>query len=170
MRSGRLLLAITALTVVVVDQLSKGWVVAQLPVGVPMPGPETTLGRFFSLTHVHNTGVAFGLGRGNNAFFTLVALTVVAGIFLYERRLPAGAIWPRLALGLVAGGAIGNIIDRLRHGYVTDFFDFKFFPVFNVADSCIVVGTLSLAAYLWYSDAAASRAEALPATPVAAED
>jgi signal peptidase II len=98
-----------------------------------------------------------------------VALVVVAGIFLYERQLPPAAVWPRLALGLVAGGAIGNVIDRFRQGYVTDFLDFKFWPVFNVADSCIVVGVLVLAAYLWRQDMAASRGEPRPG-PLAVEE
>jgi signal peptidase II len=171
MRShGRALLALTALAVLLLDQLTKWLVVQNLAVGVPVPGPDTALGRFFSLTHVHNTGVAFGLGKGNNGLFTLVALAVVGGIFLYERRLPAGAIWPRLALGLVAGGALGNIVDRLRQGHVTDFLDFKFWPVFNLADSCVVVGVLALAVWLWRSDASAPEAaEAAPATPRAAE-
>jgi signal peptidase II len=169
MRRGTLIVLATALVVLGVDQLSKWLVVQSLAVGVPVPGAETALGRFFSFTHTHNTGVAFGLGQGNNALFTLVAIGVVAGIFVYERRLPGGARWPRIALGLVAGGALGNVIDRIRHGYVTDFLDFKFWPVFNLADSCIVVGVLALAFYLWRTDAAAQRVEPLT-QPATAED
>lgn len=142
----------TALTVVGLDQATKWLVVQHLAVGVPLPGPETGLGKFFSFTHVHNTGVAFGLGRGNSGLFTLIALAVVVGLVVYQWRLPAAALWPRFALGLVAGGAVGNILDRLRQGYVTDFLDFKFWPVFNVADSCVVVGVLLLALYLWRQD------------------
>ena len=158
MRRGLAVFLLTALAVVLLDQASKWLVVQNLAVGVPLPGPETALGRFFSLTHVHNTGVAFGLGRGNSSLFTLVALGVVAGLVLYERRLPAGAMLPRLALGLIAGGAVGNVIDRLRQGHVTDFLDFKFWPVFNVADSCVVVGVLVLAYCLWRQDVAQSAA------------
>jgi signal peptidase II len=156
MRPGTRLFALTALAVVLLDQLTKWLVVRSLPVGVPLPGTDTLMGRFFSFTHVHNTGVAFGLGRGNNALFTLVALGVTAGVFVYQRGLPDGDRWPRFALGLVAGGALGNILDRVRQGYVTDFLDFKLWPVFNVADSCVVVGVLLLAWYLWRQDSAAS--------------
>jgi signal peptidase II len=171
MRPGTRLFLLTALAVILLDQLSKWLVVQNLAVGVPLPGPDTLVGRFFSLTHVHNTGVAFGLGRGNNALFTLVALGVTAGIVVYQRGLPVDARWPRFALGLIAGGALGNVIDRLRQGYVTDFLDFKFFPVFNLADSCIVVGVLLLAWYLWRLEATAKPATdpAAMAPPVGGE-
>jgi signal peptidase II len=166
MRPGTRLFLLTALAVVLLDQLSKWLVVQSLPVGMPMPGPDTLVGRYFSLTHVHNTGVAFGLGRGNNALFTLVALAVTAGIVVYQRGLPEGDRWPRIALGLVAGGAVGNLIDRFRQGYVTDFLDFKFWPVFNVADSCVVIGVLLLAWYLWRQErAGAPKGEASAAAP-----
>ena len=150
MRRDRLLLLATALAVLLLDQLSKAWVVANLAVGQPLPGPETALGRLFSLTHVHNTGIAFGLGRGNNGLFTLIALGILGGILLYERRLPAGAVWPRVALGMVAGGAIGNVIDRLRQGHVTDWLDVGPWPVFNVADASIVAGVVVLAGLMLF--------------------
>jgi signal peptidase II len=166
MRPGTRLFLLTALAVLLLDQLSKWLVVQALPVGAPLPGPDTLLGRFFSLTHVHNTGVAFGLGRGNNALFTLLALGITAGIVVYQRSLPDAERWPRFALGLIAGGALGNILDRVRQGYVTDFLDFKFWPVFNVADSCVVVGVLLLAVYLWRQDTTAATApDPAAATP-----
>jgi len=167
MRRNFLIFLLTALAVVALDQLSKWLVIQTLPLGVPLPGPDTVIGRFASLTHVHNTGVAFGLFRGNNGLFTLLALAVTVAIAVYERQLPVGERWPRVALGLIAGGAVGNIIDRVRYGYVTDFLDVKFWPVFNVADSCVVVGVLLLTWYLWRLEQEPGP-EALPAVPAPA--
>lgn len=105
---------------------------------------------FFSLTYVRNTGAAFGFLADAHPgfrvpFFLIVPIiaTVVLG-FLYK-ELPKEAKWRALALGLVTGGAIGNLIDRVRLGYVVDFLDFHYktayyFPAFNVADSAICVG------------------------------
>jgi len=135
-----------ALLVVAADQLSKLWIRSNLPVGQSLP--ETG---FFRLTHVHNTGAAFGLFKGQSFPLMVVALVGVVIILLYafflHRRFPS--LDYRLtnsALGLVLGGTIGNnLIDRLRFGYVTDFIDVGIWPVFNIADSAIVVGIIIFA-------------------------
>ena len=136
---------IIALLVVAADQLTKLWIRSNLPVGQSLP--ETG---FFRLTHVHNTGAAFGLFYGQSFPLTVVALVGVVIILLYalflHRRFPS--LDYRLtnsALGLVLGGTIGNLIDRLRFGYVTDFIDVGIWPVFNIADSAIVVGVIIFA-------------------------
>ena len=138
-------LFIIALLVVTADQLTKLWIRSNLPVGQSLP--ETG---FFRLTHVHNTGAAFGLFYGQSFPLMVVALVGVVIILLYafflHRRFPS--LDYRLtnsALGLVLGGTIGNLIDRLRSGYVTDFIDVGIWPVFNIADSAIVVGIIIFA-------------------------
>jgi signal peptidase II len=76
--------------------------------------------------------------------FALVALVVSAGIILYYRRVAAGPLLLRVGLALVLGGAVGNLIDRIRLGYVVDFIDLRWWPVFNAADSAVVIGVATL--------------------------
>lgn len=111
-----------------------------------------SLGRIFAITHVRNRGAAFGLLPNADLLFVLVAVVVIVAILYYSRSLSAEELWVRVSLGLQLGGAAGNLVDRLRlDGYVTDFFAFKPWPtgVFNVADSCIVVGMGILIYRLW---------------------
>ncbi len=140
----------TALLVVVADQLSKTWIRSNLVVGQSLP--ETG---FFRLTHIHNTGAAFGLFRDQSFTLTIVAFVGIVVLLLYAlliyRRFPI--LDNRLgksALGLVLGGTVGNLIDRLRFGYVTDFIGVGIWPPFNVADSSITVGVVVFAGALLY--------------------
>ncbi len=130
--------------VLVVDQLSKAIVESWLPLNstwAPIPG----IASLFRISHVANTGAAFGLFPTGSALFTLVAIGVSIFIIIYNFRLPAHNALYRVALGLMLGGALGNLIDRLRQDQVTDFFDFGPWPVFNVADLCIVSGVVLMA-------------------------
>lgn len=168
-----LLLVWVALTVIVIDQITKALVVANIPAWESWM-PLDAIRPYFTITHVQNTGAAFGLFQGGGDLFAVIALVVAALIVYFYFQLP-GSIWPvRLALGLQLGGALGNWIDRVRLGYVVDFFDFKFWPVFNIADSAIVVGTLSLVVLMWWEDRRAARqqaeAEAAPGSVDGAED
>jgi len=147
-----------ALLVVAADQLSKIWIRSNLAIGQSLP--ETG---FFRLTHIYNTGAAFGLFHGQSFSLTIVALVGIVILLLYVlifyRRFPF--LVNRLgksALGLVLGGTIGNLIDRLRFGYVTDFIDIGIWPAFNIADSAIVVGIIIFA----YSLLLLARAEKRP--------
>jgi len=135
----------TALPLVAADQLSKFWIRSNLAKGESL----FEVG-FFRLTHVHNTGAAFGLFQGQSFPLTIIASVGVAALLLYalffhhmfpflDNRLG------NLALGLVLGGTVGNLIDRIRFGYVTDFIDVGIWPTFNIADSAIVVGIIILA-------------------------
>ena len=139
---------LTAFLVVAADQLSKTWIRDNLAKGESLP--ETG---FCRLTHVHNTGVAFGLFQGHSFLFTIIAvvgivLLLIFVLFFY-RRLHFPDSWlADTALGLILGGTIGNLIDRLRLGYVTDFIDFGIWPAFNIADSAIVVGVIIFAYFL----------------------
>ncbi|MCI0395578.1 MAG: signal peptidase II [Chloroflexi bacterium] len=137
-----LLFLVTA-AVIVVDHLSKLFIEAWLPLNQSWR-PFPTLADYFQITHVSNTGAAFGLFPSQGPVFMIVAFIVSLVIILYNYRLPAGHRLFRLALGLQLGGALGNLIDRLRLGHVTDFLDFGPWPVFNLADTSIVAGVAVL--------------------------
>ncbi len=101
---------------------------------------------YFSLTYAENTGVSFGLFRGNNTFFILFTLALAGTLLFLRRKVEAYGKVAALGLALVLGGAIGNLYDRISYGYVVDFFNFSFFPaVFNVADSAITAGAVLMA-------------------------
>lgn len=136
-------LFVVAGIVIVLDQLSKYIVEAALPLQQSW-APFPAIASFFRFTHVTNTGAAFGIFPAGSAFFTIMALIVSLAIIYYNFTLPAGSRMLRLALGLQLGGAIGNLLDRLRLGYVTDFLDFGPWPVFNLADTSIVAGVMLL--------------------------
>jgi signal peptidase II len=149
---GRLGLFLIVLALVVaLDQLSKLWVRAHLTLGESLP----ITGRL-SLTYIGNTGSIFGL-LANQAF--LLIITGVASlliILLFLRYLSPATTLGIVAIGLILGGAVGNLIDRLRFGYVTDFIDFRLWgnfhwPAFNIADAALTVGILMLIYYLYKS-------------------
>jgi signal peptidase II len=141
---GFLFLGVAAL-VVVVDQVTKRLAVERLRGKPSVPVVDDIL----RLTYVENRGAAFGLLQDQTAFFVLVGIVVIGVIAASYRYLPRSGFRLHLALGLQLGGAIGNLLDRVRQGYVVDFVDFGYrsnwWPVFNVADSAIVVGVALLA-------------------------
>lgn len=98
----------------------------------------------FHLTLVLNTGAAFGLFKHFTFFFIAMSLFVIALICFYAFRFRQKDMIVSGALGLILGGAAGNLIDRLLFGYVIDFLDFRIWPVFNIADSCITIGAILL--------------------------
>lgn len=137
--------ALLALGVFVLDQASKQWVLA-LFVGMPPPVEVTG---FFNLVLVLNKGVSFGLFSGLDAVYAMIAITstVACGVAVWLWRLQD--LWLTWPLGLVLGGAVGNICDRFYYGGVVDFLDFHVagfhWPAFNVADSAIVIGVVLIA-------------------------
>jgi signal peptidase II len=143
----KIILPAVAFLILVADQISKHLVQSNLGPGQSW-NPVASLTPWVSITHVTNTGAAFGLFQDQGSLFVVIAVVVVAAIILYYRHLPAGQWWIKTSLGLQLGGALGNLLDRLRLGYVVDFIDFKIWPVFNVADSSIVIGVAILAYYL----------------------
>ena len=100
-------------------------------------------------TFISNTGAAFGMFPQLGTVFMVIAVIVVAGIVIYHNQLPTENIWVRISLGLPLGGAMGNLLDRLMHGYVVDFVDIGFWPIFNIADLSIVLGVIFLTYHLW---------------------
>lgn len=143
--------------VFVIDQLSKYYVsqtfsyLESVPV---IPG-------IFDLTYVRNYGAAFGIFQNGRPLFILVTLITI-GLFLYFYRDFCEDWLTRLAGGLAFGGILGNFLDRLRLGYVVDFFDFKIWPVFNIADSAIVVGMIFLAWRIIFSPDSCTQAIKTP--------
>ena len=137
-------LFLTALLVVAADQLSKIWVRFYLE------GQLIYKMGFFQLTHVSNTGAAFGLFHDQSFALTIVAIVGIVAIlfyalFAYRHFTFLGSMSNRVALGLILGGTVGNLVDRLRFGSVTDFIDIGIWPAFNIADSAIVVGVIIFA-------------------------
>ncbi len=120
-------LAAFASTVVILDQLSKHFVVTS------------------SLPVIQNSGGTFGILGNNNSLFAFISLLIICGVIWFVLKQGRASVASRILLALILGGGISNIIDRLRLGYVIDFIQVPFWPAFNVADACIsigVVGTL----------------------------
>jgi signal peptidase II len=125
------------------DHWVKHMVVEQLAAGESRP----VFDGWFSLTYLRNTGAAFSLFRNHTSVLTVVTAAVLVLLLIYVIRHRHGHPACLTALSLVIGGGIGNLIDRAARGYVVDMFDFHFFPVFNVADICVVAGCILLAVY-----------------------
>jgi signal peptidase II len=133
-----------ALFVIAADQLTKWWIRASLA-----PGESLYDVGFFRIVYARNTGAAFGIFQGHPLVFTVVDFVGIAVflalVLLLRSRWPwLGSMWVLAGIALLLGGTVGNLIDRLRLGRVTDFLDFKVWPAFNVADSCITVGVIIL--------------------------
>jgi len=142
--------SLIVILVVVGDQLSKAWIRSNLAVGQSLPE-----GGFFRLTHIHNTGAAFGLFQGHSFPLTIASFVGIVVLLVYVffvcRRFPLlNNMLTRAALGAVLGGTVGNLIDRLRFGYITDFIGVGIWPPFNVADASITAGTVVFAGWLIY--------------------
>jgi|SRR6266850_3786782 len=136
-----------AAVVLVLDQLSKWWI----RVVVMDPPRDIALTPFLNIVYARNTGVSFSMLRLDSQvgqwLLSAGALAIVAGLLVWMRRLNRS--WPVVALGLIVGGAVGNVVDRLRLGFVFDFLDFYWngyphFATFNLADSGITVGVAML--------------------------
>ena len=142
--------------ILLVDQTSKAWIERTVPFGGSY-APFPALDPYFMLVHWGNTGAAFGLLRGMGGTFAMAALIVIVLVLIFSRQIPLDNWGVRLCLAMILGGAIGNQIDRLRVGHVTDFLLFQApvgdrmlqWPAWNVADACIVVGVSLMALLLF---------------------
>lgn len=139
---------LTAFLVLTTDQFTKSWLRSHVALGESWP-----LTGWLKLSHIGNTGSAFGLFQNQSLILTIIAFIGIAFLLVLAlygyRHLPfLGSTWGKVALGLVLGGTVGNVVDRIRLGYVTDFIDFGFWPAFNIADSSIVTGTAIIAVIL----------------------
>lgn len=134
-----------AAAVIAADQLTKAFASSRLLPGQPVP----FLGDFVRFTLVHNTGAAFGLFPGSRVPFIIVSVLAIGVVLYLFLRETYRSVMNRVLLGCILGGAIGNLIDRVRLGWVVDFIDMGFgtarWPVFNVADSAVTLGVILLA-------------------------
>jgi signal peptidase II len=142
------ILLVTALVILVADQLTKALVVANL-----VPGQQVrVLGDLVQIWHAQNRGAAFSLFQGGSIIFLVVSVLSLAMVAYFHRSLRERTWWVHLVLGIILGGTLGNFVDRLRQGYVTDWISIGIgdtrWPTFNVADSSIVVGIGALVLYL----------------------
>lgn len=140
-----LLSGIIALVVIITDQITKSIIKADIPLYKSIP----VVDGFLNITHIKNTGGAFGILSGINSLFFIIASSIALLIvILYLIRLPENNLWLITSLSLISGGAIGNMIDRVRSGEVIDFIDLFYdrfhWPAFNIADSSITIGVFIL--------------------------
>jgi signal peptidase II len=141
---------LTGLLIAVLDQLTKQLVRLDFAVHESRP----VIDGFFSLTYVRNTGAAWGLFGGQNTILILLSVVMLAAMVIFRRSFLSRTWEHRLALGLLIGGIVGNLFDRMRLGWVTDFLDFYWkgyhWPAFNIADAAICVGVgLYILSSLW---------------------
>lgn len=151
-RRNDLVMVAAGVLLVVLDQLSKQWIAQHLALeGNPIP----IFGHVLELLYVRNTGVAFSLLAGKTVLFLFIAVAICVIGWMYWRMRENGSLLLKLCFGLILGGAVGNLIDRVTHGYVVDFIHFQIppdifnFAVFNLADSGISIGVVLLAFLLW---------------------
>ena len=162
-RRGAAIAAAVAALVLLSDQVTKYLVRTSMGASGTS---VSVLGDLLRLTFTRNAGAAFGMLPGSTALFIPVHVVVLACIVVYLARRHPRRPWVIVALGLVAGGALGNLADRVFFGWVTDFIQVPFgFPVFNLADSAIVVGVAMLVWWLLFGPAPAAAAECEPEPP-----
>ena len=138
---------------ILLDQLTKAMVRQNLMVG-EIYRPELWISQFARLIHLKNTGATNGIFQNMNSLLAIFPFIVTLVILYYFPRIPRSAWLIRLSLGLYLGGALGNLVDRLSQGYVTDFISIGYFAVFNVADAAVSLGVVTLAVGLWLHERA----------------
>lgn len=137
---------ITVILVLMIDQGTKFIVKNSMTIYDSIP----LIPNIFHLTYIENPGAAFGLLANQRVFFIVITSVILIAVIYFYYQLKGEHILLRIALGMVVGGAIGNLIDRLRMGMVIDFFDFRIWPVFNIADSAIVLGMIYISYQLLF--------------------
>ena|SRR3989338_11049063 len=130
--------------IVALDQLLKYYIRNTLAMGQSIP----IIPDFFHITHTVNKGIGFGLLQNTVPFIILVSLMVITILIYHFKEFPNKLI-TNAGFALILGGAIGNLIDRIYFGYVTDFLDFRIWPVFNLADFAVTAGAILLLVWLW---------------------
>lgn len=136
------------ITILILDQITKYMVKTRFMVNESIAVIEN----IFHLTYVRNFGAAFGILKHQKLFFIFLTTVVLIGIIIFLRKQPHIHSIAKVSLSLIVGGAIGNLIDRIAYGYVIDFFDFRIWPVFNIADMAIVIGACLLSYYLIFME------------------
>lgn len=122
--------------IILIDQLSKFYIQETMTIGMSHP----IITGVFHITYILNPGAAFGILENQRIFFIFIAIAMIFVVAYIYPKLSSNSSLLRLGIALLVGGAIGNVIDRVKFGYVVDFFDFRIWPIFNIADITIVIG------------------------------
>jgi len=141
----------TAGMLIALDQWTKAIVRQNLDLG-EMWMPLDWLSPYARIVHWYNTGVAFGMFQDKNLLFSILALAISVFLIIFYPKLTEEDWFLRIALGMQLGGSLGNLIDRITIGHVTDFISVGNFPVFNIADASISVGVVVMILGLWFED------------------
>jgi signal peptidase II len=136
---------ITALLVLVIDQLTKYFVKANLTLSESVP----VINNFFHITLIQNFGISFGMLNVSALRWIFVIITIIIiGLILYYYK-QIKKQFPLICAALILGGALGNLMDRILLGFIVDFIDFRIWPAFNIADMAITIGVIALIIYYW---------------------
>ncbi len=167
-------LFLTALIVLGLDQLTKVWIIQKIPFGTYSTVDSIEIiPDFFYLVHIGNKGAAWGMFAGYSLALAIFALIALVAIYLFRDTLELQKKPMQYSFGLITGGVIGNLIDRLLHQHVIDFLDFHLpfsipkileggrYPSFNIADSGIVVGVFIYIFLTWWADLSTKKEKAL---------
>ncbi len=153
-----------AVVIVGIDQWAKVLVRANVPLGGDwLPKGLAWLLPYARIRYWYNSGAAFGIFQNGNLVFTILAIIVACAILYFLPRTSRKDWWLRLALGLQFSGAVGNLVDRLQFGHVTDWISVGNFAIFNIADASISVGVAVLVLGVWINEMADKRRLAAPA-------
>jgi signal peptidase II len=156
-----------AATVIALDQFTKELVRSNLAIGETWPDRSDD---FIRIIHVTNSGAAFGILQGQTPFLIVTSVVGLAAIVLYYIYPPMDHGIIRVALGMQLGGAVGNLIDRVRLGEVTDFIDVGSFPTFNVADSSISVSIAAVLLFFVFQETDGPKPAQEPASAAPGDD
>ena len=149
--------ALIAVVIAVVDQLTKWLVLGCVSEARPIP----VINGFFQIVNWRNTGAAWGIFRDYNLVLAIISVLTVLALYIFRHTFGVHRTLPAVALGLIAGGLVGNVVDRVRLGSVVDFLDFyigrNHWPAFNVADSAICVGVVLYIIVSWRKESETQR-------------
>ena len=138
-----LIIALTSIGIVLLDQLLKFLVVKNMELSQSIP----LIKNFLHLTYIQNTGAGFGLFQQSTGLLTWFSIIVIGIIFYFYDKIPESRCI-QSAVAAILGGTFSNLIDRIRLGYVIDFIDFRIWPGFNIADAAITIGAITLIYYM----------------------
>jgi len=138
------MISFIVILIAVLDQIIKILIINNFPLGLPQP----VIKNIFNFTYVRNTGIAFGMFKGNNLMMIIFNFVIITVMIILVYKINFDNIFFKLSAVFIIGGAVGNLIDRIFRGFIVDYLDFSFWPAFNLADSMIVIGGIMLAIFL----------------------
>lgn len=141
-------IAIIASLVYIIDRLAKMWIVSHFMLGESLP----IIPNVFHITYILNRGAAFGILANRQAFFLGIVLILLVSLVVFRKRIKNSPQIMKIGIGLLVGGALGNAYDRLTTRAVVDFFDFRIWPIFNIADIAICIGVGLIMYFLWQDE------------------